>query len=413
MSSKFDELVSDELAPLLKAHKFRKKGLNFGRRNADGWSVIQIQKFEHSTRTMKRFAINVSAFSDRLDREMPRIGARITRRDTIPPELACHLRKRLGELVPDKRAPDSYGVDDNTDIAELGATLRMLVANHALPFLDSVASDRGMYEYWSMHTPEGRDGLQYALLVRLFDTPDALVRVAAHLRATTSPDAKAFHDALDQIAAPPIARVQPDPVTRQMMKTMREAIAVESDPSAYDRAMERCLALDDGEASDARGEPSLPPFRLRPYLNFGMSLAKRGALGRAVAILEPLLPRWPDDFHLHLTLASFFERTGTWNRAEAALRRAHEIEPKAFVCVMVAKMVDHQGQRVDEAIAWLHRALELDPHYEEAHFNLGCLDERNGDIDAAIARFRRAIELDPDYQAAHARLGALLNHRRR
>src|SRR3569832_2961236 len=136
-----------------------------------------------------------------------------------------------------------------------------------------------------------------------------------------------------------------------------------------------------------------------------MSLAKRGALGRAAAILEPLLPRWPDDFHLHLTLASFFERTGTWNRAEAALRRAHEIEPKAFVCVMVAKMVDHQGQRVDEAIAWLHRALELDPDYEEAHFNLGCLDERNGDIDAAFVCFCCVFVFDPVFFVVFVCLG--------
>lgn len=261
--------------------------------------------------------------------------------------------------------------------------------------------------------PEGRDGLQYALLVRLFDTTDALVRVAAHLRATTSSDATAFHDALDRVAPPPFARGKSDPVTRQMMKAMREAIALESDPSAYDRAMERCLALDDGEASDARGEPSLPPFRLRPYLVYANQLIRRGAAGRAVAIVEPLQSRWPDEFHLHLTLGAAFEAIGVWNRAEASYRRANEIEPRPYVCVMAGKMVDHQGQRVDECIAWLHRALEIDPDYEEAHFNLGCIDERNGDIDAAIARFRRAIELDPDYADAHARLGALLNRGRR
>ena len=91
------------------------------------------------------------------------------------------------------------------------------------------------------------------------------------------------------------------------------------------------------------------------------------------------------------------------------VRESNEIEPRAFLCVMVGKMVDRQGQRSEEAISWLHRALAIDPDYEEAHYNLGYIDERNGDVEAAIARYRRALELDPDYAIARARLGALLN----
>lgn len=413
MKSPFDQLVNDELAPLFKRHGFRKKGLNFARRNADGWSIVQLQKFHRSTRAIKEFAINVSVFSDRVHREVPPIGTRVLRPDAIPPEFSCHLRRRLRQLVADRSEPDHYEVSDTTDLAALGAKIRSLLENHALPFLDALATDRGLHAYWSMHSAQLREGLYYAVLVRAFDTPDAFAKIVAHIRATTNPGATKFLETLDELAPHAVERVKPDPVTRQMLKVWREALAVEGDPLAHDRRMERCLALDDGEASNLRGDPSMPPFRLRPYISYANALTKRGAPGRAVALLEPLLARWPDEFILHLALAAAFDAIGVWNRAEAACRRANEIEPTPYVCVMAGKMVDHQGQRADEAIAWLHRALEIDPDYEEAHFNLGCIDERNGDVDAAIARFRRALELDPEYAVARARLGALLNRRSR
>jgi hypothetical protein len=211
MSTRFDELVRDAIAPLFKRHGFRKKGLSFGRRNADGWSIVQIQNFESSTRTAKRFAINVSVFSDRIHREVPRVGTLVVRPDSIPAEAACHLRRRLRELVPDGAAPDHYDVDEKTDIVELGTTLDGLLETHALPFLDALATDRGLHAYWSMHLPELRPGLYFAVLVRAFDTPDALEKLVAYLRTTVGSQATSFLDALDQLA-PVRVRVKPDPV---------------------------------------------------------------------------------------------------------------------------------------------------------------------------------------------------------
>jgi hypothetical protein len=199
MSTRFDDLVRERIAPLFKRHGFRKKGLTFGRRNADGWSIVQIQKFESSTRTAKRFAINVSVFSDRIHRELPRVGTLVIRPDSIPAEPACHLRSRLRELVPDGTAPDHYDVDENTDIAGLGATLDRLLETYALPFLDAVATDRGLHAYWSMHLPELRAGLYFAVLVRDFDTPDALEKLVTHLRTTVGSQATSFLDALDRV----------------------------------------------------------------------------------------------------------------------------------------------------------------------------------------------------------------------
>lgn len=200
-----------------------------------------------------------------------------------------------------------------------------------------------------------------------------------------------------------------EPDDREIFRHVRAAQAAREagDHEAEDRAWLRCIELDDGSDAALMGEPDLPPFRLRPYLSHADNLRTRGDGSAALTILERALVRWPDDAVVHMLVGVCHRSRRDWVPAAAALRRSAELDPRAWVCILLADSVDKLG-RSDEAIAWLHRSLVVDPDYEESHYNLGCLDEKNGDIDAAIARFRRAIELDPDYAAAHARIGPLL-----
>ena len=412
MTARFDQLVRDELAPLLQARGFRKKGLTFARRNDDGWSILQFQKDPEASRTSTNFAINVSTFSDQIDKTLAPLR-RLPPVSAIPSVAACHLRRRLQELLP-AGAADKHVVDDSTDLALLGATLRTGLETYAIPFLDALATDRGLHAYWGMHAPPTGEQLEFAVLVRAFDTPDALARLAAHLREAGDPAATKVLELLDQIAGlAPTPKTKVDRLTSQIIRSMKAGLAMEdSDPAAFDRALERCIALDDGGATNLRGDAHLPPFRLRPYIVFANALTNRGAPERAIVVAEPALVRWPDEPDLHLVLARAYDTLGDHSGAEQSYRRANEIDPRPYVCVHIAKMIDKQGDRGEEAIEWLHRTLDLDPDYEEAHYNLGYIDERNGDYDAAITRYRRAIELDPNYKEARARLGPLLNRRR-
>jgi tetratricopeptide (TPR) repeat protein len=182
------------------------------------------------------------------------------------------------------------------------------------------------------------------------------------------------------------------------------------DREAEDQAWWRCIELDDGSDAALKGDPGLPPFRLRPYLSYANSLRERGDATSALTILDRALVRWPNDADAHMLVGMCHRSQKDWGRAAVAFQRSVELAPRASVCILLADSLDKCGRR-DESVAWLHHSLVVDPDYEESHYNLGCLQERDGDIDAAIDRFRRAIELDPDYADAHARIGPLLMRR--
>ena len=201
-------------------------------------------------------------------------------------------------------------------------------------------------------------------------------------------------------------------MTREILRSMAAAVAAQErdDREAEDRAWLRCLALDDGSDAAVTGDPNLPPFRLRPYLSYADSLRKRGDASGGLAILERALERWPNSADVHMLVGLCHQSEHGWSRAADAFRRSLELEPQAWVCVLLAHSLGKCG-RPDESEAWLRHSLVIDPDYEESHYNLGCLDERAGNVDAAIDRFRRAVELDPDYADAHARIGPLLMRR--
>ena len=138
-----------------------------------------------------------------------------------------------------------------------------------------------------------------------------------------------------------------------------------------------------------------------------MNLLDRGEATRALVPLEHARARWADKADLHLLLARCHQAVEDWPSAEVAYRRSLELQPLAYVCVLLGAVLDRLG-RADEAVWWLHHSLELDPDYEESHYNIGQLLVRQGDLDGADARFRRALELDQDYADAHLALGKLL-----
>lgn len=204
-------------------------------------------------------------------------------------------------------------------------------------------------------------------------------------------------------------RMRGNDTTREIKRLIREASASREagDGAAEDRALLRCIELDDGEDRDLRGEPDLPPFRLRPYLSYADALLNRGDAVGALRILDPALARWPSDADAHLLAAMCRRALKQWEAAESALRRSFELDARAYTCIFLAQSLDKLG-RVQEARWWLRHSLVVDPNYEESHFNLGHVLEQEGDIEAAIESYRRAVELDRDYALAHARLGSLL-----
>ena len=96
-----------------------------------------------------------------------------------------------------------------------------------------------------------------------------------------------------------------------------------------------------------------------------------------------------------------------WTGADAAYKRALELEPGNADVVRGAAGLAATLGRFDEAIKLDRRAIELDPLRAAAHFNLGFHAYYAGRWEEAEAAFRKALELNPQYPSAHMNLGRI------
>lgn len=90
-----------------------------------------------------------------------------------------------------------------------------------------------------------------------------------------------------------------------------------------------------------------------------------------------------------------------WPGADAAFKRALELEPGNATVVRGAASLAGTLGRFEESARLSRRSVELDPLSTAAHNNLGLDAWRAGRLDEADAAFRRALELNPAYPVAH------------
>jgi tetratricopeptide (TPR) repeat protein len=95
-----------------------------------------------------------------------------------------------------------------------------------------------------------------------------------------------------------------------------------------------------------------------------------------------------------------------WIEAEAAFRRAHELEPVRYAyCLALA--LNHLSQW-DDTLAVLTPVTETPDADSLVWFQFAFAQERVGNVRGAIDGYRRAIELEPGYALAHFNLGGVL-----
>ena len=94
-----------------------------------------------------------------------------------------------------------------------------------------------------------------------------------------------------------------------------------------------------------------------------------------------------------------------WTGADAAYKKALELEPANAVVVRGASVLAATFGRLDEAIALIRRSIELDPLRVASHYNLGSLEYFAGRWTEAEVKYRKALELNPQFPAAHYYLG--------
>ena len=85
--------------------------------------------------------------------------------------------------------------------SDLGATIRALLEERALPFLDERVSDEGLRDHWLRRSALGSDGLALASLLRDLGPREHLEPLLARLRAETPPRAILLLAAIDKFSA--------------------------------------------------------------------------------------------------------------------------------------------------------------------------------------------------------------------
>lgn len=141
----FDRLLTDTLAPDLKAAGFRKSGRKFYRRLG---SIIQLIHFDGawcSSREELMFHVDLAIWSDRVASLEPfRETSPGTRkglpRSGVPVPYLCHWRARIAEIAPGTRTT-RWICKANASNTQLRTNLRNAILDHALPCFDGLTND--------------------------------------------------------------------------------------------------------------------------------------------------------------------------------------------------------------------------------------------------------------------------------
>jgi tetratricopeptide (TPR) repeat protein len=94
-----------------------------------------------------------------------------------------------------------------------------------------------------------------------------------------------------------------------------------------------------------------------------------------------------------------------WTDAEAALRRAIELDPSYALAHRRLAVVLSQIGRHNEAATQMHRARALDPLEPMQHALSSQVTFQARDHSAAVEHARRAIALDQEFWIAYVQIG--------
>ena len=124
--------------------------------------------------------------------------------------------------------------------------------------------------------------------------------------------------------------------------------------------------------------------------------------------LEKAVSLSPHFLEAQLLLGTAWMEAHDWRKAEAALRRALEINGNAAPAYFALGEVHRQQSRHQDAEKALLEGLKLDADSYQGHFTLGRVYLALNDIGKAGVEAGRALQLKPDFAEAYVLAGNIL-----
>jgi Flp pilus assembly protein TadD len=136
------------------------------------------------------------------------------------------------------------------------------------------------------------------------------------------------------------------------------------------------------------------------HLNLGMILTDQKRLDDAIAELQGVVTRHPNDAEARLKLANALsEKEGRVNEAIREYEAVVRLGPNPDAETEIANLLIAQG-RVSEALRYYSHVVEIEPSSALAHYNLAVGLHRLGQLSEAIGQYREALRIDPNYPDA-------------
>jgi len=144
------------------------------------------------------------------------------------------------------------------------------------------------------------------------------------------------------------------------------------------------------------------PNHFEALVYSGIAASESGDTAAAEAALHRAIERKPDAFLPHFALGTLYAHLSRWEDAEAALGRALDCAPVPSAHILLGNVLREKGE-LTRAIHEFEEAIRLAPESEEAVFQLGlCYLDKNWHK-RALECFQQALEKNPrrlEYQEA-------------
>ncbi|WP_315792777.1 DUF4304 domain-containing protein [Paenibacillus sp. BIC5C1] len=135
----FNDLIKQDVKPLLSNYGYTKKSLNFSRKADDLVYMFNFQKSFGNSADNVMFYVNCGIYSVEL--------AQIQSKEilTAPLEPECHFRARIGEIV--QAVPDRFAVTPDTNKDDLIAVL-LPGLEEVIRFFETMTDARSIVDYY-------------------------------------------------------------------------------------------------------------------------------------------------------------------------------------------------------------------------------------------------------------------------